>query len=82
MPKLQQNCGNCRFLDDTDTGEKPRCHRYPPQLQDTRVMSEDPLLRSLEEVPVWRFPEMDKSNWCGEWQPILNSGSISAYDKE
>lgn len=81
MPKLQQNCGNCRFLDDTSTDEKSRCHRYPPRLQDTRVMSEDPLLRSLEEGPVWRFPEMDKSNWCGEWQPILNSGSISAYDK-
>ena len=82
MPKPQQNCGNCRFLDDTYTDEKPRCHRYPPQLQDKRVVSEDPLLRSLEAEPGWKFPEMDKSNWCGEWQPILNSGSISAYDRE
>ena len=81
MPKTQQNCGNCRFLDDTYTDGKPRCHRYPPQAQDETMSYEEPLIGTFE-VHVWRFPEMDKGNWCGEWRPILDSGSISVHDEK
>ena len=61
MPQpTEQNCGNCRFLDDTYKDGKPRCHRYPPQAPHYE--------KFIGEV-FWLFPEMDKGDWCGEWQP-------------
>ena len=72
MPQpADQTCGNCHFLDDTYENGIPRCHRYPPQVRVTLTTSN-----------LWLFPEMDKQNWCGEWRPILTSGSISAYEEE
>ena len=77
MLNPQQTCGNCRFLDDTYKDGNSRCHRYSPQAQDETHFYEEPLTGSFE-VHAWRFPEMDKGDWCGEWRPILASGNISA----
>ena len=63
----QQNCGNCRFLDDTYTDGNPRCHRYPPQAKDEVEYSRELMQRLVDHY--WRFPEVDKRDWCGEWQP-------------
>ena len=84
MPQpAEQNCGNCRFLIDTYKDGYPRCHRFPPQAADETHFSEDSgIPRTPMEIHVWRFPEVHKEDWCGEWQQILSSGSISAYDKE
>ena len=56
----QQNCGNCRFLDDNYKDETPRCHRYPPQVSH---------YENLIGKVFWDFPEVHKGDWCGEWQP-------------
>jgi hypothetical protein len=64
----QQNCGNCRFMIDNYKDGNPRCHRYPPQAQDETDTGEPPLYARFE-FHVWRFPEVDKDYWCGEWQP-------------
>ena len=85
MPNPQQTCGNCRFLDDTYKDGIPRCHRYPPQSKDERITpkSEPGMIPSLPfTANFWSFPEMDKRDWCGEWRPILSSGSISTHDDE
>ena len=69
MPQpSEQNCGNCRFLDDKYKDGKPRCHRYPPQSQDETHFTEEPLSVPME-IHVWGFPEVHKDDWCGEWQP-------------
>ena len=82
MSKTQQNCGNCRFLDDTYTDEKSRCHRYPPQAKDETHFSEEPMMGKFE-LHLWRFPEVNKElDWCGEWRPILKGGNRSAYNEE
>lgn len=74
MPKPpEQTCSKCRFLIDTYEDGNPRCHRYPPQAQDETTTGEPPLYQRFE-FHVWRFPEVDKENWCGEWQPILENG--------
>ena len=76
MPNPQQTCGNCRFLDDTHEDGYPRCHRYPPQAQDETTFG-DPPIRLKIELHVWGFPEVHKDDWCGEWQPIAESGDSS-----
>ena len=82
MPNTSQTCGNCRFLDDTYTDEKSRCHRYPPQAKDETHFHEAPLVGEFE-LHLWRFPEVDKDkDWCGEWKSILESGNQSVYDEE
>ena len=40
----------------------------PPQAQDETDTGEPPLYARFE-FHVWRFPEVDKDYWCGEWQP-------------
>ena len=48
MPQpADQNCGNCRFLDDNYKDEQARCHRYPPQAADETDFG-DPLERAIE----------------------------------
>ena len=82
MPKLQQTCENCRFLDDTYTDGNARCHRYPPQATDETHYPEDSLIITPMELHVWRFPEVDKRDWCGEWRPILQNGDVSVYAED
>ena len=50
----------------------PRCHRYPPQAQDETDRGKPPLYMRFE-FHVWRFPEVHKGDWCGEWQPITEA---------
>ena len=70
MPQpADQNCGNCRYMIDTTyTDGNPRCHRYPPQSADETEFGDPPTYMKFE-YHVWRFPKIEKSMWCGEWQP-------------
>ena len=69
------NCGNCRFMIDNYKDGKPRCHRYPPQAKDEVEYSRTLGQRVVDHY--WRFPEVKKADWCGEWQPIAESGNPS-----
>ena len=76
----EQTCGNCRFMIDNYKDGKPRCHRYPPQAKDETVLleSESDMIPSSDfTAHVWGFPEVHKDDWCGEWQPIAESGNPS-----
>ena len=70
----EQKCENCRFFDpnspNSDSPYEGLCLRYPPQLSNN------------EKGLNFYFPMVNRSIHCGEWKPILNSGSISAYDEE
>ena len=46
------------------------CRRYPPQFSAT------------DYHKYYRFPTIHENGYCGEWRPILISGSISAYEEE
>ena len=80
MKNQRQNCGNCRFLDDTYKDEQARCHRYPPQAKEETWQPEG--IVSTLTATFWRAPEVEKDHWCGEWKPVLTSGNISAYEEE
>ena len=69
----EQKCENCRFFIQSPSSEKPYeggCLRYPPQLSNN------------EYGRNFYFPTVNRGSLCGEWKPILDSGSISAYDEE
>ena len=74
MKSQQQNCGNCRFLDDTYKDEQARCHRYPPQVKDETITpeSEPGMISPLPfTANLWRFPEVSKDmDW---WRMETNS---------
>ena len=52
----EQACENCRFYN----GE---CRRYPPQLDQVKYYD------GCYDESYWYFPNVDKTDWCGEWQP-------------
>ena len=47
------------------------CRRFPPRI----IVLSDYQIESV-------FPQTDIGDFCGEWKPILDSGSISVYDDE
>ena len=47
------------------------CRRYPPQLTETSY-------RGVRQL----LPDVNVNHHCGEWRPILVSGTISAYTEE
>ena len=57
IPLPRQTCNSCRYyrpeLELAPIADEGRCHRHPPQIGP----------RGGE------WPEVDASDWCGEWQP-------------
>lgn len=73
----QQKCENCRFFSQNSSDSKRpydgNCLRYPPQLRSSDY--------GIGPQPEFHFPRVSQGMHCGEWKPILDSGSISAYDE-
>ena len=58
---MERRCGSCEFFVWTvDSGGEPRfqCRRWPPGL----------VMRPSGTV-ARAFPQVSKSEWCGEWAP-------------
>jgi hypothetical protein len=63
LPRYQQQCGNCYYhvyfdAEITEGVEVTECRRRAPA----------PVLRNVGAYTTY-FPEVDASEWCGEWAP-------------
>ena len=67
MPR-PQTCENCYVFGDNSNDEQPRCHRYHPQAKEETWQPEG--IISSMTATFWRFPEVEKDDWCGEWHSI------------
>ena len=67
--KSEQTCENCRFYMDGD------CHRFPPVYSGVKEFvtgyNSETYVDYTEERDTFAFPEVDKTKWCGEWQPKI-----------
>ena len=59
--KSESKCGNCRFWESAGR-PSGRCRRVPPVIVSQLVDEEMP---DMEWAT--RFPETDKTDWCGEF---------------
>lgn len=61
------SCKNCAF---NYGGE---CHRYPPKLIATNstkdyYLDDGHKVIEVDHDPIWAFPQIGDSDWCGEWK--------------
>ena len=65
--KVNASCETCHF---NHSGE---CRRYPPINISTEsstdyYLSDGRKIYETEHEPIWRFPEINNNDWCGEYK--------------